>query len=130
MESQPKRTVSTSSLVLAYGAGMALCVLTQVGVILQHGPKIYVSLLWAPLYPVQQFVAEVSERAAIALGIPLRDATARGIGVVLSSALLGIISPAIFAVVRSNNRSVRYLGIAILVLFLLSAILWGPFPNV
>jgi hypothetical protein len=129
MELQPKRTVSPSSLVLAYSAGLALCLLTQVGVILQHGPKIYVSLLWAPLYPVQQFIAEVSGRAAVALGVPVRDATARGIGVVLSSVLLGLISPAIFAVVRSSNRAVRYLGIAILVVFLLSAILWGPFPN-
>jgi hypothetical protein len=104
--------------------------LTQVAVILQHGHQIYVSLFWAPLYPVQQFIAEGSGRAAIALGFSLQDATARGIGIVLSSVFLGVVAPVLFVVASSNNKTVRYLGIAILVIFLLSAILWGPLPNV
>lgn len=130
MQSDPKYKLSTRSLGLAYCVGVALCLLTQLVVMMQHGPKIYVSLLWAPLYPVQLFITEACARAAIALQLSLRDATVRGIGVAVSSALLGVIVPALVGLVRSSNRFTRYLGIAALVIFILSAVLWGPFPNV
>ncbi len=129
MQSDVINKLSTRSLVIAYGAGVALCVLTQLAVIMQHSPKIYVSLLWAPVYPIQLFITEASARTAIAVHLSLRDTMARGIGVIVSSALLGVIVPAVVGLARSSNRLARYVGIAALIIILLSAVLWDPFPN-
>jgi peptidoglycan/LPS O-acetylase OafA/YrhL len=129
MQSDVINKLSTRSLVLAYCVGVALCLLTQLAVIMQHGSKIYVSLFWAPLYPIQLFITGASARTAIAIHLSLRDATARGIGITVSSALLGVIVPAVVGLARSSNRLARYVGIAALIIIFLSAVLWGPFPN-
>ena len=86
------RDRSKRGLWFAYCSGVIVCLLTQTIVMMQRGPKVYVSLLWSPLYPVQLFLTETCARVALALHVSLRDPAARGLGVAISSAIFGLLT--------------------------------------
>jgi hypothetical protein len=130
MQSDAKTKPSKRTLFFSYSVGIALCAATQLAVTMQHGPRIYVSLLWAFLYPVQIYVAESCARGAIVAHIGLQDATAARMGIGISSILFGLILPALVGLIRSENRFARYVGIATLAVFVLLTIFWSQFPNV
>ena len=130
MQPDVKKQVPGRILFLAYCVGVVLSVVTQVVVMMQHGPKVYVSPLWALLYPVQLFITDVSTRSAYTVHISLRGATATAIGVGVSSALFGLILPALVGLARSDNRLARYVGFGALGIIVLLAVLWGTLPRV
>jgi hypothetical protein len=131
IQSDAKRGPSKRALVCSYAVGVALSLLTQLGVVMQmqRGSKVYVSLLWAPLYPVQLYITDVCPRLALALHFPMRDATATALGVVISSILFGLIVPALVGLAQSRNTLARYIGFAALAFLTLMALVWFPFPN-
>ena len=130
MQSDAKTKLSQRTLFFSYFVGVAVCAANQLAVTMQHGPKTYVSLLWAFLYPVQIFLAESCARGAIAAHSSLRDTTAAMMGVGISSVLFGLILPALVGLMRSENRFARYVGIAALAVFVLFTIFWFQFQNV
>ena len=129
MQAELKNRLYDRILFLSYFIGIVLCVATQLVVAMQHGPKLYVSLLWAFLYPSQLFIAESCARAAVALHISLRNATAIAVSIAITSALFGLIFPALVGLTRSSNRFARYVGIVAVGIIALITILWGPFPD-
>src|SRR5262245_65472328 len=82
-----KKRVSGRVLLLAYILGVVLAAGTQLAVMLQHGPKVYVSPLWAALYPIRLFIADLSTTGACAFHLSLRSTTPAAIGLAVSSAL-------------------------------------------
>jgi hypothetical protein len=126
MHLDPNRSLSKQALFGSFVAGLGLSLLTQLAVLAQHGPKIYVSLLWAPLFPVQYIIREICQRFAVLLHAALSDSIATGIAIVISSALFGIIAAGLAAFASSKRGVARYFGIIIIVIIILSAVFWRP----
>jgi hypothetical protein len=125
-----KNKLAGRTLFSLYCVGVAVCLATQLIVMIEHGPKVYASLLWGLLYPVRLFITDVSTRMGYALHAPLKSTSATGIGIAVASALFGLIVPALVELARANNRLGRYLGFAALAIFALLALFWGALPNV
>ncbi|HYL85806.1 MAG TPA: hypothetical protein VE263_16375 [Candidatus Angelobacter sp.] len=130
MKSEAILQTTKRAMAFSYFVGVTVFLATQVAVVMQQGPKVYVSLLWAPVYPVQRFVAESCARGALVFHFSLREATAKGMGLLITSFAFGLVVPALFGLTRHDNRAVRYLGVIALAIAGLLAVVWFPFPNV
>jgi hypothetical protein len=130
MNAQLKSNVSWRVVFLSYCVGAIVCLLTQMVVMMEHGPRVYVSVLWGLLYPVSLFIADTFTRIGLALHVPIKSTTAAGIGVAGASAAFGLVVPALVGLTRLSKRPVRYLGFALLAIFSLLALFWGVLPNV
>lgn len=117
-------------LFLYYSVGIIICLLTQLVVLAQHGPRIYASPLWGIIYPARLFIEDVFTRIGFAAHLPMKSSTVAGIGIALASALFGLFVPALVGLVRSGNHFGRYIGFALIVIFALFTLLWGVLPNV
>lgn len=130
MQPRVKHKLAGRTLLSLYCVGVAVCLVTQLIVMMEHGPKVYASLLWGLLYPVRLFITDASTRMGYALHASLKSTTATGIGIAFASALFGLVVPALVGLARSNNRLGRYFGLAALAVFALLALFWGVLPNV
>ena len=130
MQSEEKDRVSGRLLFGSYCVGAMICLLTQLVVMMQRGPRVYASLLWGFLYPIRLFITETLTKVGYTLHIPIKSANATWIGVGAASAVLGLIVPALVGLTRSGNRPGRYVGFALIGVFALLALFWGVLPNV
>jgi hypothetical protein len=118
------------AVVSLYGIGVGVSALTQLSVMVQRGAKVYVSLLWAILYPVQLFLTGALTTTASAFHVSVGDSTAIGVAVATSSALFGTIPAAFMGLAKADNRLARCIGIGALAILALLAVLWGKLPRV
>jgi hypothetical protein len=125
-----KNKLAGRTLVSLYCVGVAVCLVTQLIVMLEHGPKVYASLLWAILYPVTLFIADVTTKIGYVLHAPLKSTIAAGFGIAVASALFGLVVPALVGLARSTHRLGRYIGYTALTILTLLALFWGALPNV
>ena len=119
------RHLTSKALFLTYSLGVVICLVMQVAVAVQNGPRVYASPPWALVFPIGLFVSDFC-----AVHLSLRGNLATAIGVAFSSGLFGLILPAVIALTTSGNIPVRYIAFVVLGVLVLFAVLWTPLPRV
>jgi hypothetical protein len=130
MQPEVKNRIVFRVLFPSYCVGTMVCLLTQLIVLAEQGPRIYASPLWGILYPARLFIDERITRIGYAVHAPIKSTTVTGIGIAVTSAIFGLIVPILVGLTQLGNRVGRYVGLALIVIFVLFALFWDVLPNV